>query len=164
MRKNSLIGILTLALCFTGCITDVKVSVDFDYDDFVSEQEAWNASKPANYQFHYESQSDGYSTWVKTLIVVENGEFVSQTPDEEYTEAHKGLTIDDIYESVQNAYLRYDGATVKSNEDYLKSIDVEWDRENHIPLKVIMRYYVPPMLADAASRWERTISGFTPTE
>lgn len=153
------------ALLFFGCETDVLVSVNFDYDEFISQQALWDESKPANYEFHYEAWSDGLFTPVKTLIVVEGRKFVSQTADEVgHSEADKGFTIDDFYESVVSGYLKWNGTTVKSNENYLTDIEVEWDKEKHIPLKVTMLYYVPEILVDAASRFERTISDFKATE
>jgi hypothetical protein len=160
---NGLFIAVFLTVAVSCDLFPTNVSVDFDYDKFNAEKSLWNSSKPENYQYNLEHWNNGYSTPVDTLIIVENGEYKTQTPQVNYGyayESHFYLTITDVYESINEVYNRYHNSKQRKNETYLEKIEIKYDTGNHVPIEIKMYYYVPGNLADAASYAETNITEY----
>jgi hypothetical protein len=153
--KNLLKGFVFMAtIGFLGsCDTlfTTKVSVEFDYTKFEAERALWNSNCPSDYQYNLEYWNDGFSYPVNSLIFVEDGVYKSQIPQKGYEESSFYLTITDIYNRINELYLRYNNTRQNKNEDYLKKITIKYDEANHIPIEIEEYYHVPMSLADAAS-------------
>jgi hypothetical protein len=158
-------GIAVFSLLLISC--DFLVTVDFNYDAFVVQRDLWETTQPQNYQYHLDDWNDGYSVSVHTLIKVENGQFKEQVPDPDYPnyDEEYGLqsplyTISGIYSSIEKEYKYYDNLKVSTNDDYLTSIEIEYDEVHHIPLKITKHYHVPAGLMDAPSKSITEIKNF----
>jgi len=161
---NGLFIIVSLIFAASCDLFPTHVTVEFDYKKFQEQKSLWNSSKPDNYQYRLEYWSNGFSDYVKTLIIVENGKYKNQLPDVLTTEggytskSYYDLTITEVYERIEEEYKRYNDTYQKFN--YLKKISIVYDTENHIPIEVKKYYYVPANVADASSYAETTISEY----
>jgi hypothetical protein len=153
--ENFLKGFVVIVIIgFLGSCDDlfpVEVTVEFDYTKFNAERTLWNSNCPPDYQYNLEYWNNGYSYPVNSLIFVENGVYKNQTPQTDYEESHFYVTITDIYNRINELYLRYNNTTQNRNEDYLKKITIKYDEGNHMPIEIEEYYHVPHNLADAAS-------------
>ena len=156
---------LTLSLIIVAScdgLFPIYVTVDFDYNKFQEQKSLWNSSKPADYQYRLESDNNGYSIPVNTLIIVENNTFKNQIPyvnDYGYEcKSYIDLTITEVYERIEEEYKRYNNTNQKY--DYLKKITIIYDTENHIPIEIKKYYHIPANVADASSYVERKISEY----
>jgi hypothetical protein len=154
--------IITAASCdlFPG-----RVTVDFDYKEFQKQKSLWNSTKPDNYQYRLEYLNNGFSTPIKTLIFVENGNYKNQLPDltteDGYiSKSNYDLTITEVYERIEEEYQRYNNSYQTKKYDYLKKIEILYDTENHIPIIIKRYYFIPANVADAASYAETNISEY----
>jgi hypothetical protein len=161
----ALIIFIFLTVVVSCDLFPTNVTVDFDYNKFKAERSLWNSSKPDNYQYNLEHSSNGFSISVNTLIIVENNEYKTQIPYVDnygyvYENSNYYLTITDVYESIDDDYKRDHNTKQSKKEVYLEKIKIEYDTENHIPIKVKKYYHVPLGLMDAASYAEINITEY----
>jgi len=113
-----------------------KNTIDFDYNLFLREKNAWEQSKPDNYQYKFFRSNPGFDPEMSALIFVENGQYKGQIPDEGawlVGASSDFQTIDDIFGNIENIY--------KTNyDDRLLKINIEYDITNHIPIKTEFFY------------------------
>jgi hypothetical protein len=134
--------------------SEKKIEVQFDYDAFSVQQRLWRDSGPADYQYNLYTSGRFAAD---TVISVKNGKFDSQTkkPGGEYEESDRYLTITEIYDDILDLYLKYNDTEQTEDDCYLKSITVEYDEENHIPVTVQYIFYVPSgMYAERNNKYE----------
>jgi len=167
MKSIGISLVFLFCLAFASCLGfnyDVTVLVDFDQKAFRTQRDMWLASRPANYRFHLKDLTGG-EYFADTIITVRNNEFVSHEWQHMFqwdssVEKMFAVTVDDIYDSIMDDYLYYHGNTFKSNDSYLKSIAVKYDKDSHIPVRITYQYYMPDGTADAIDLWIRTIQTF----
>ncbi|MDR1937921.1 MAG: DUF6174 domain-containing protein [Tannerellaceae bacterium] len=153
--KTTVKSILVTLYCFllVSCginPTSKHNEVEFDYETFSGERDRWILSETENYQ--YILYSRGFMP-VHSLITVENGQYKSQTVllndalDPKWPEAGSYLTINEIYEIIETQFRRYQGIEVSDDDFYYTGIEVEYDKANHIPVKINYVTHIPPSLA-----------------
>jgi hypothetical protein len=164
MKNNFFVLIVCLGI-FISCDSLFKttITVDFDYNKMNSEKGLWDRSKPHNYQYVFSNieNGPGFYTPIKTLIIIEDGEYKRQDAFEEYSEADVYFqTIDNIYETIERRYREYNNTEQSKKDEYLTKIRIEYDENNHIPIRIDFYYYVPKGIADAPEHWMYTIKDF----
>jgi hypothetical protein len=139
-----------------------EIIVNFDYNLFLTQRNAWNELKPNNYQFNLFKDGNGFFVPIDALIIVENGQYKEEFSNIEYggTTSYNYQTIDNIYETIENIYKEYNNTQRSKNEVYLEKIKVEYDLENNIPIKIEYFYYVPAIVADAGEYWVYKITEY----
>jgi hypothetical protein len=125
--------------------------VEFDYTKFNTERTLWNSNSPLNYQYNLEYSNNGFFRPISTTIFVENGLYKNQMPQKGYDESNRYLTITDVYDRIDELYLRYNNTMQSEDEDYLKKIIIKYDEVNHIPIEIEEYYHVPENLVDVPS-------------
>ena len=161
---NGLLITVSLIIIASCDLFPSHVKVEFDYKKFREQKALWNSTKPGNYQYRLEYWNNGYSTPIKTMIFVENNNYKNQIPyvDDngyDYT-SYYDLTITEVYERIEEEYQRYNDSYQTKKYYYLKKIEIVYDTENHIPIKIKRYYFVPANVADASSYAETTISEY----
>jgi hypothetical protein len=143
-----------------------KVDVYFHYDRFKEERLLWNTTKTPNYQFNlkiniYDNMNNADHN-ANTLIIVENGKYKTQIPNYTFDETgytsktNRNETIDDIFEYIENEYLKFHNKKPASRGSYLTEIEIEYNIKTHIPVEVSMWYTNPAVFLDS-SAYENTI-------
>jgi hypothetical protein len=164
MVKKFLKGFIFIAIIgFFGSCDDLfiaKVTVEFDYTKFNTERTLWNSNCSSNYQYNLEYWNNGFSSPINSLIFVENDVYKNQIPQEDYRESYFYLTITDIYNRINELYLRYNNTTQNGNENYLKKIIIKYDEVNHIPMEIEEYYHVPENFVDAPSYCKTKITQY----
>jgi hypothetical protein len=160
--KNIIIGIFVILFLTLLVSCDItrsigsgvipeKVNVNFDYDKFKQEESLWNSTKPPNYQFYLYfyvfGNMNNNTIYSNTLIFVENGKFKTQIPYVDMYgnthETYRNETIIDIYDYIENEYLKFHSYKPSTHISYLAKIDIEYDTKNHIPVEVKLWYNNP---------------------
>jgi hypothetical protein len=144
--------LIIIIACFLFINCDINREVKFDYNLFLTQKKAWEQFKPYNYQYNFFRNNHGFEPEMSALIIVENGQYKDQIPDEgewligvstEYQ------TIDKIYETIDAIFNFH-----RNNKDdsvYLTEILIEYDLENHIPIKTEFFYYVEHGVMDVGN-------------
>ena len=130
--KQLVIFILAAAFC-CSCSKDDYVKVKFDKETFIEQRQLWQASNTKDYEYHL--LFGGFNI----KIIIENG----ICKDEEISN-HAYSTIDKTYNKIEEEFNFYNGTKKSDHSLYLTEIFVEYDKINHIPIKIHYRYYVPP--------------------
>ena len=98
----------------------LEVEVKFDLDTFNKQKQLWKESNVKNYKFVYQT----LSCWDE--ILVKDGINVRH---------ESNPTIDNIFEEIENAFLKSNKKRHSPNDHYLYEIEVEYDEINHIPIE-----------------------------
>ncbi|MDR1230820.1 MAG: DUF6174 domain-containing protein [Spirochaetaceae bacterium] len=143
-----------IVVLFSSCdglgLVTTRVTVEFDYAKFNTERASWNLNPPLNYQYNLEYRGGGELGTVDSLIFVKDGKYERQEP-KYYEESRFYLTITDIYNEINESYVRYNDTLQFKDENYLKKIVIRYDKTNHIPLEIEEYYHVPMGVADVTS-------------
>ena len=134
-----------------------NVHVKFDERTYNEQKQLWQASNTKDYEYHL--FASGFLMY-DGIISVEDGNFKNEELLHEYSVSSVDLgysTIDMIYERIEEIFKFYNGT--KKSDLYCKEISVEYDKINHIPIKINYIYYVSPGLA-VDGTFDYTISNF----
>ena len=148
--KQTMIILTVLLVC--SCSKDV--SVKFDRRTFVEQRQLWQASNTKDYEYHL--FASGFMMYYGK-ITVENGSFKSHEILHEHSTSVflEYSTIDKIYQTIEEMYNFYNG-TIKS-DSYCKEISVEYDKTNHIPVKInYIHHFSPDIAVDGTFDYEIT--------
>ena len=151
-----LFSIFYLVVC-SSCKKDVVVK--FDKNTFVEQKQLWQASNTKDYE--YDLFASGFLSYYGKIIV-ENESFKKQIDLQDYSESlipffPNYSTIDLIYKTIEENFNRYNGT--KKSDFYYTEILVEYDKINHIPIKINYKYYCSPRLA-VDGTYNYTITNF----
>ena len=143
-NRIMLFAVFYLVIC-NSCKKDVNVK--FDKETFVEQKQLWQASNTKDYK--YDLRATGFLSYYGKIIV-ENGSFNKQIDLQDYSESLIPFfpdysTIDSIYKTIEGVFNSSNDA-IKS-DFYFTEISVEYDKINHIPIKINYRYYCSPRLA-----------------
>jgi hypothetical protein len=121
------------------------IEIKFDLATFNEQRKLWQESNTKNYQ--YNLLAVGFNPY-DGIMIVENGEFKECIPEIDYfTEGINGYwhysTIDEIYEWIEKEYTSNNNKIQDKSEPYLEEIYIEYDKTNHIPIKINDIYYIP---------------------
>jgi len=98
---------------------------------------------------------------------VENGEFKKDVPLHDDMDTVQMFldysTIDEVYATIEDAFLEYHDTRQSKRDFYYTEIVVEYDRTNHIPTRIVYKYYCPPNLA-VDGTFHYGIENFMPTK
>jgi len=136
--KQLVIFILAAAFC-CSCSKDDYINVKFDKETFIEQRQLWQASNTKDYEYHL--LFGGYNI----KIIIENGDCKDEgICNFDYS------TIDKVYNTIEEIYNFYNG-TKKTDHYfsdrylfYVTEIFIEYDKINHIPIKIHYLYYVSP--------------------
>jgi hypothetical protein len=150
---------------FKKTAATVKRDIPFDYDAFIEEESRWILSKTMNYRYNF--YSSGY-IFIDEIISVEKGEFKERVPNSKYGDPEPNdwyllpyrNGIDRIYAAIEDEYKREADTEITEDSSYYTAIVVEYDSQNHIPLRIKYDLYTPPILA-VDGNYEHEIRDFT---
>ena len=165
-ERLSLRKVVAIAIClaamtvFAGCIKD-EVSVKFDKKTFIEQRKLWQLSNTKDYEYHL--FASGFVLYYGKIIV-ENGSFNNEVILHEYSHSIVSgflnySTIDFVYETIETMFNSCNNAT-KNEDFYYTEIIVEYDKLNHIPIKISYKYYCSPNLA-VDGTFDYTITKFS---
>ena len=143
------IVIISLVFIFFSCddLSKFTVQVKFDQKTFAEQRQLWQEANVKNYQ--YQLSAIGFIGY-RGKIFVENGQFKNDLTSTEHSEIENFMdysTIDETYKTIEERF-KLNNNTEQSKKDfYLTEILVEYDKINHIPIKINYHYYCPPDLA-----------------
>ena len=154
--KNGIIAVFALFCLFLSCEDD-NVHVKFDERTYNEQKQLWQASNTKDYEYHL--FASGFLMY-DGIISVEDGNFKNEELLHEYSVSSVDLgysTIDMIYERIENTYKLSNDT--KNSDFYYTEILVEYDKTNHIPIKIIYHTYISPSIA-VDGTFDYTISNF----
>lgn len=153
MKKYNLF--LLLILILSSCCT---VEMKFDYDTFKQERKAWETSKPQAFEYTYHLNS----TAEKILVQYsdEKYQMINTFDNKEYTYSSY-MTIESIYEDIENTYKECNQATLNPCNNQIIDIEIEYDKTNHIPTYIHYELYNENQVMGAGST---VIADFKVTE
>jgi hypothetical protein len=135
--KKLMIFCVTATLLYS-CKKDDVVNVKFDKKTFLEQKQLWQASNTKDYKFQF--FSSGQYSHYNIEVTVENGDFKSEILlDERSSPIGCCASIDALYESIEKLF--YEHHNQKKSDFYVTEISVEYDKVNHIPIKVRFDYY-----------------------
>ena len=162
--KRNLVVIFVLLIFIVSCdltndINKKKVSVEFNKIKLNTEKLLWDSSKPNNYQYIITNAAfEAEYLPINALVIIEDGQYKNQEPNTQYgTVPEDYRTIDKIYKTIENNFKKFNNSEQSKNDYYLKKIIVEYDEENHIPIKIEYFYHLPENLMDTGSYWKYEI-------
>jgi hypothetical protein len=157
--------VVAIAIClaamtvFAGCTKD-EVFVKFDKKTFIEQRKLWQLSNTKDYEYHL--FASGFGSYYGKIIV-ENGSFNNEVILLEPYSIVSGYlsysTIDLVYETIETMFNSSNNAT-KNEDFYYTEIIVEYDKLNHIPIKISYKYYCSPNLA-VDGTFDYTITKFS---
>ena len=152
--KQTVIILTVILIC--SCSKDV--SVKFDRRTFVEQRQLWQASNTKDYEYHL--FASGFIMYYGK-ITVENGSFKSDEILHEHSSSIttylKYSTIDKIYQTIEEIYNFYNGAIRSDYNTYCNEIVVEYDKTNHIPVKInYIHHFSPDIAVDGTFDYEIT--------
>ncbi len=153
MKK--LVALVLLGL-FSGCM----VNVDFDYETFLAQRQAWNDLNISHYSYAY------YSSGVfldEYLYIVSNDLVIWTTNMNDPSGAQTNwFTIDYYFDLIEDLYLGSQGTRggLLFANNYTEWIDVVYDPVYHYPVSVTWEKYNSPfLLGTGNTSW--SITAFT---
>jgi len=165
MIKAALLNITLLLILtiFTNCDIDTNefITVKFDQEAFNEQKQLWQASDIKGYSY-YLSMAYPPASGYNGTIIVENGLYFDNIPElndigDDY-DWKKYSTIDEIYLTIERIFIDNSNIKVSRNDVYLEEIIVEYNKLNHIPLKINYIYYYPSNFNISPDFVLRTIS------
>lgn len=117
---------LLLALILSSCCT---VEMDFDYDTFKQERDAWKTSKPQTFEYIYNQSS----TADKILVNYSDGKYqmIDTYNNRECTD--EDMTIESIYDDIEKTYKECNQVSLNPCDNQIINIEIKYDKVNHIP-------------------------------
>jgi hypothetical protein len=142
-----LIPALIFPVLFISCdFIKLTVYVKFDQETFNEQRQLWQTSNVKNYQYDFSAY--GYSGYRGTIFV-ENGNFKNAVPSEEDSGFFYFMdysTVDEIYKTIEERFSYYNDTKQSLNDFYYTEILIEYDKTNHIPVKVNYIYNERPFV------------------
>ncbi|MCL2028499.1 MAG: DUF6174 domain-containing protein [Bacteroidales bacterium] len=158
MKK--LMALCVAATLLHSCNKDDIVSVKFDKETFLEQKQLWQASSHKDYQFQI-FIGGGFNSFYNGVITIENGDFKNELLlDEHSSSISCCFSIDVIYETIEKSF--YEHHNKKKSDFYITEISVEYDKVNHIPIKVNFGYYASSGISVHLSDY--TLSNFSKIE
>ena len=167
MRINrlSLKKLVATAICFavmtvfSSCNKD-ELIVKFDEKTFIEQKKLWQLSNTNDYEYHL--LANGF-VYYYGKIIVKNGSFNNDIILHENSHSvvsgfSNYSTIDLVYEIIEEMFNSRNNGT-KKTDFYYTEIFVEYDKINHIPIKINYKYYCSPNLA-VDGTFDYTITNF----
>lgn len=144
---------------FSGCNKD-EVIVKFDKKTFIEQKKLWQLSNTKDYEYNLLAKGFIY---YDGKIIVENGSFKndvvlygsSLSVDSFFLNYS---TIDLVYKTIEEKFNSNNGAT--KSDFYCAEIFGEYDKINHIPIKINYKYYCYPNLV-VHGTFDYTITNFS---
>ena len=133
MKKYSLF-LLSVLIISSCCLVEMK----FDYATFKQEWDAWNTTKPKSFEYIYHANS----TNEDYLVQYSDGKY--KITETYYNRDHSDdtyMTIEGIYQSVENTYKEYNHKVLDVCDNQVIDIEIEYDKTNHIPTYVYDKLY-----------------------
>ena len=125
-----------ISLFLIGCC-EVEMK-EFDYTAFKQEWDAWEATKPESYEYIYHANSVNEDY----LVRYSNGEYkITETYYNRDCSDDTYMTIEGIYQSVENTYKEYNHKVLDVCDNQVIDIEIEYDKTNHIPTYVYYKLY-----------------------
>jgi len=145
--KRYPIFLAVFILFWISCDSNIESNIlaSFDHKTFTEQRQLWQDSNTMNYT--YTLSATGFIFYYGDIFV-ENGIFKNDIPHDEYSDIDYFInysTIDEIYQTVENMYNEI--ITASKSDFYFTDILVTYDKENHIPTKIIYTYFSSPDLA-----------------
>jgi len=162
MQKFAICILCLFGFIFINC-GETNNRIIFDHDLFIKQKHAWKQTKPENYEYHFtwKGLNYGFKPGMSALIIVENGQYINQIPDENDLMREVGYeyqTIDKIYELIESIYNQH--LKLNRTDLYIEKIEINYDLNNHIPLLTIFQYYVEPGTTDIGKTDSYEIKNF----
>jgi len=143
---NKLIGLFFIFGLFLSC--GFTNNVKFDQKTFNEQRQKWQESNIKNYK--YRLSAFGFSGY-DGVIIVENGIFKESIKENDYYDDidyfMEYSTIDRIYETIEDRYKTNNNKYFSINDFFYTEIKIEYDKTNHIPIKIQFIYYESPGVA-----------------
>ena len=129
------LAVISIFLISGCCEVEMK---EFDYTAFKQEWDAWEATKPESYEYIYHANSVNEDY----LVRYSNGEYkITETYYNRDCSDDTYMTIEGIYQSVENTYKEYNHKILDVCEYQVVDIIIKYDKTNHIPTYVYDRLY-----------------------
>ena len=127
--------LLLIILIMASCC---PVEMKFDYETFKQEWDAWKATKPESYEYIYHANSVNEDY----LVQYSNGEYkITETYYNRDCSDNTYMTIEEIYQSVENTYKEYNHKVLDICDNQIIDIEIKYDKANHIPTYVYYELY-----------------------
>ncbi|MDR2145407.1 MAG: DUF6174 domain-containing protein [Tannerella sp.] len=161
INRLNLRNVVAIAIClaamtvFSDCKKD-EVIVKFDEKTFIEQKKLWQLSNTKDYEYHL--LANGFVSYYGKIFV-ENGSFKNDEILHEYSHLMLNYsTIDLVYKTIEEIFHSSNNGTKKSGF-YYTEIVVEYDKVNHIPIKINYKYYSSPNLSIDGT-FDYTITNF----
>lgn len=144
MKKTRTLPFVFLIIA-AACST--IVDVDFDLKKFEQERKAWEQANITEYEYTYASFGFIGGKY-KVRVSGDKCEITDEDTGE--TVVDNDYKIENLYKGIKDVYDKHQNSEVnlcKSDYFYYSKINVEYDEENHIPLKIEYIYEAPENLA-----------------
>lgn len=137
-KSRMLLMLSLLALTLESCSV-LHGGLQFDYEKFTSEKEAWTSAQIQNYSFEY--YSSGFM-FEDVMVIVENGIYKESVGINNSVMTEYPKSINDIYAELEAFYWGNVDTIYFDTELYVTSVKIEYD-SNHIPAKVSYESHIP---------------------
>ena len=148
MKYNAVVLVLLFFLLFTSCenSTEKNLKVDFDLKTFNEQKQLWQESGIKNYQYLFRSSGE---IAYRGTVIVENGNFKGDIPQNELFTIERFMeysSINAIYDHIETVFENYSNTKWDKEKGYVSKIEVEYDKDNHIPVYIHFYTYTQPGL------------------
>ena len=155
MKKLTILFLLPFMFIVCNNLSMFTHKVIFDEKTFVEQRELWQASNVKNYQ--YTLLGIGFLPY-EGIVIVENGVFKNDIPSinsmVDIRHFMEFSSIDEIYRRIEEKFLFYNN-TIQSRKDrYLTEIIVEYDKTNHIPIRILYVHHTYNIEVDGTFHFE----------
>jgi hypothetical protein len=123
------------------------------------EKNKWKSLNLETYEYTVITDSNGYTVRYNSTIFVEDNNFYSEIDNDEYGRSIEDfsddylLTIDNIYDYLEDTIIYYKKEKINLLLYYCKNITIKYDSFYHIPNEIIFKNYKSPFLMDIPT-WE----------
>jgi len=152
-RKNIIFIILLIIIAFTYIVLR-KENINAKYRLMIIEKDKWKLLDIESYEYIITTDSNGYTVRYDSRIIVKNNNFDSEIQNNEDKHSiqrfndYKYLTIDNIYNYLEDLFNYYKNEKINIFYTYDKSISIEYDLNYHIPIEIIIKSYKFPLITD----------------
>jgi hypothetical protein len=123
------------------------------------EKNKWKSLNLETYEYTVIYDSNGYTVRYNSIISVKDNHFYSEIVNDKYNNSIEQfsdnylLTIDNIYDYLENTIMDYRNEKINLFLYYCKNITIKYDSFYHIPNEIIFKNYKSPFLTDIPT-WE----------